>query len=825
MKTQSVNQGGTPAEQGLPGEAADPVCGMQVARSGDLHVDHCGTRYYFCCDGCRSRFLAKPDRYLGEAAASHRSPPASSGLPHADERAQYTCPVHPEVTQSGPGACPKCGMALEPVQPPVTPDVQWTCPMHPEVVRAAPGACPICGMALEPVQATHGSDVDPEMRRMTRRLRVSVALGIALMLVAMRDMYTHLGLPALPVGPWNVVELVLATPIVLWGGWPFFVRAWRSLLNRHLNMYTLIGLGVAAAYVYSLITLLAPGIFPVTFRSMDGPLPVYFESAGVIVVLVLLGEVLQMRARHSTSQAIRALLNLAPPVAHRLLDGGREEDVALAEVRVGDRLRVRPGDKVPVDGVVVEGASAVDESMVTGESLPVEKRAGEPVIGGTLNGRGSFVMRAERVGAETLLARIVAQVTAAQRSRAPIQSLADKVAAWFVPTVVLVAVVTFVVWYFAGPAPVFAHALVNAVAVLIIACPCALGLATPMSVMVAMGRGAQNGVLFRNAEAVETLRHVDTLLVDKTGTLTEGRPRVTEIVLLGIQDESKVLALAAGLERASEHPLAAAIVKAAEERGLKLSELDGFESVPGQGVCGRVEGETVAIGNETLARTSNVDLSAALKRAQDLRADGATVMYVMVDRSLAGLVAVADPIKATAREAIDGLHQAGLQVVMVTGDNEVTARAVAKQLGLNEVVAGVSPEGKAQVLRRFQSEGRRVAMAGDGVNDAPALAAADVGIAMGTGSDIAMETAPVTLVKGDLRAILRARRLSQATLANIRQNLFWAFGYNTIGIPIAAGVLYPFFGWLLSPMIAAAAMSFSSVSVVANALRLRYTRL
>ena len=811
----------------------DPVCGMQVnpAQAGAV-AEYAGDIWYFCCAGCRTKFVADPGKYANRnghpqvRSNCQRVPRATPKATAAkNQTGQYTCPMHPEVVQDIPGACPKCGMALESIMIAFATKQQWTCPMHPEVIRDAPGACPICGMPLESVQPTKKDSADPELRSMYRRFWLGVALTIPLVFIAMREIFMPMWLRQLPAMPWNLIEFLLATPVVIWGGWPFFVRAWHSLTNRSLNMYTLIGLGVAVAYLYSVISLLAPGIFPETFRMAGGGLPVYFESAASITVLVLLGEVLQMRARHSTSAAIRALLDLAPPAAHRVAADGSEQDVLLAEVRVGDRLRVRPGEKLPVDGVVEEGASAVDESLVTGESLPVEKHVGSPVIGGTLNGRGSLVMRAKKIGAETLLARIVAQVAMAQRSRAPIQSLADKVAGWFVPAVVFAAVLTFIAWYLLGPSPAFAHALVNAVAVLIIACPCALGLATPMSIMVAMGKGAQTGVLFRNAEALETLRRVDTLLVDKTGTLTEGKPRVTAVIPIAGTRPAELLALAAVLERASEHPLAAAIVAAAEEQGAVLGKVDAFESLTGQGVRGMVNHQRVAIGNEKLAAVLNVNLEPAVVQAQRQRESGATIMYVMADNALIGFIAVADPIKPTTVDAIAGLHQAGLRLVMLTGDNETTALAVAKTVGIDEVVAGVSPEGKAEAVRRFKAQGRHVAMAGDGVNDAPALAAADVGIAMGTGSDIAVETAPVTLVKGDLRAILRARRLSQATLTNIKQNLFWAFGYNTVGIPIAAGVLYPFFGLLLSPMIAAAAMSFSSVSVVANALRLRYVRL
>ncbi|HKV96607.1 MAG TPA: copper-translocating P-type ATPase [Gammaproteobacteria bacterium] len=749
---------------------------------------------------------------------------APAAMP-AGTTAKYTCPMHPEVITNRPGACPKCGMALEPVMPAATAKQLWTCPMHPEIVRDAPGVCPICGMALEPMMPAPAEEANPELRSMTRRFWVGVVLTVPLVMVAMRAWLLRPLLPLLPASAWGILELALATPVVIWGGWPFFVRAWHSLVNRSLNMYTLIGLGVAVAYLYSVITLAFPQMFPETFRMPDGMLPVYFETAAVITVLVLLGEVLQLRARHSTSAAIRALLNLAPPVAHRIAADGSERDVPLAGVHVGDRLRVRPGEKLPVDGVVDEGASAVDESMVTGESLPVAKRAGDAVTGGTLNGTGSLVMRAQKVGADTLLARIVAQVSAAQRSRAPIQSLADKVSGWFVPAVVLIAVLTFIVWYFAGPSPALAHALVNAVAVLIIACPCALGLATPISIVVAMGKGAQSGVLFRDAAALERLREVDTLLLDKTGTLTEGKPKVVAVESTGQIAKDELLALAAALEQASEHPLAAAIVTGARQRGLSIGKAAHFESITGQGVKGEVAGKSVALGNDKLAAALKADVSGLAGAADAQRRQGATVMYVLVEGAGAGFIAVADPVKQTTPAALAGLHRAGLRLVMVTGDNETTARAVAAALGLDEVLAGVSPEGKAEIVRRLRAEGRTVAMTGDGVNDAPALATADVGIAMGSGTDIAMETAAVTLVKGDLRALLRARRLSQATVRNIRENLLWAFLYNSAGVPIAAGVLYPFFGWLLSPMIAAAAMSFSSVSVIVNALRLRYAKL
>jgi len=806
----------------------DPVCGMSVHADSEYQSEYRGQIYYFCSAGCREKFLKSPADYVGAESADisshthihpeHAASVQAAGMPG---KQLWTCPMHSEVIQDHPGACPKCGMALEPNMPASTAKQQWTCPMHPEIVRDAPGACPICGMALEPMLPVQTQEANPELRTMTRRFWVGVALTIPLVLIAMREIFLRPWMHALPGAAWNWSEFVLATPVVLWGGWPFFQRAWRSLVNRSLNMYTLIGVGVGVAYVYSLISLLFPGLFPITFRMPDGALPVYFESAAAITVLVLLGEVLQLRARHSTSAAIRALLDLAPPLAHRLDANDSERNVPLAQVQVSDRLRVRPGEKIPVDGVVVEGTSSVDEAMLTGESLPVTKTDGDAVTSGTLNGTGSFVMRAERVGADTLLSRIVAQVAAAQRSRAPIQSLADWVAAWFVPTVVLIAVATFLIWYFIGPAPQFSHALVNAVAVLIIACPCALGLATPMSIMVAMGKGAQTGVLFRDATALEHLRVVNTLLVDKTGTLTEGKPRVVAVETKGAISKGELLALAAALEQASEHPLAAAIVAAARDSGLAISKVEQFESITGQGVTGLINGKRMALGNDKLAAAQAADVKPLAAKVATQRQQGATVVYVLTDGQAEGFISVADPIRQTTPEAIAGLKRAGLQVVMVTGDNETTARAVAAKLGLDGVIAGVSPEGKAEVVKRYQAQDRKVAMTGDGINDALALATADVGIAMGTGADIAMETAAVTLVKGDLRGILRARRLSQITVRNIRQNLFWAFAYNSVGIPLAAGVLYPFFGLLLSPMIAAAAMSLSSVSVVANALRLR----
>jgi Cu+-exporting ATPase len=740
--------------------------------------------------------------------------------------ASYTCPMHPEVTQSTAGSCLKCGMALEPVAPLTTASkTQYTCPMHPEVVRDEPGSCPICGMALEP-RLVADQDENPELDEMTRRFWISTVLTVPLLIIAMSDLIPRhpLGqVASMPTLQW--LELALATPVVLWGGWPFFVRAWQSVVNRSLNMFTLIGLGVAVAYLYSVIAKLLPGAFPASFRGEAGEVPVYFEAAAAITTLVLLGQVLELRARSRTGAAIKALLGLAPKTAKRVREDGGEEDIPLERVRAGDRLRVRPGERVPVDGVVVDGVSSVDESMVTGEPIPVEKRANDRVIGATINGTGSFVMMAERVGAETLLARIVQMVAEAQRSRAPIQKLTDVVAGYFVPAVVAVSVLTFIVWALAGPEPRMAHALINAVAVLIIACPCALGLATPMSIMVATGKGATAGVLFKNAEAIEVMRKVDTLVVDKTGTLTEGRPKLVTVDPAPGWSEHDMLRLAASLERGSEHPLAAAIVAGAEQRGVDLLNGESFVSVTGKGVTGRINGHSVGLGNLKLLEELGNDPGNFLEKAEALRADGQTVMYVAIDGKIGGLVGVADPIKDTTAGAIRQLHDEGIRIVMLTGDSATTARAVAAKLKIDEVASEVLPDQKADAVKRFQTDGRIVAMAGDGINDAPALAQAQVGIAMGTGTDVAMESAGVTLVKGDLRGILRARRLSRATMRNIKENLFFAFVYNALGVPIAAGVLYPLLGVLLSPMIAAAAMSFSSVSVIGNALRLRRAQL
>ncbi len=742
----------------------------------------------------------------------------------------YTCPMHPEVHQPTPGSCPSCGMPLEPSGAQLATKTEYVCPMHPEIVRNEPGSCPICGMALEPRTVTLEEDENPELQDMARRFWISLVLALPVVVLAMGEMIPGRpleGLVSKPVKAW--LELLLATPVVLWGGWPFFERGWMSIVHRSLNMFTLIALGTGTAYLYSAVATLFPGIFPASFRGPGGPVAVYFEAAAVIVVLVLLGQVLELRARAKTSGAIKALLGLAPKTARLVRDDGREEDVPLDNVQQGDRLRVRPGEKIPVDGTIAEGSSAVDESMITGEAIPVEKAGGDRVTGGTVNGSGTFIMTAERVGKDTVLAQIVQMVSEAQRSRAPIQRLADVVASYFVPAVVGVAVIAFVTWSLVGPEPRMAYALLSAVAVLIIACPCALGLATPMSIMVGTGRGATTGVLIKNAEALETLEKIDTLVVDKTGTLTEGKPRLASVVPVGDWSESELLRMAGSLERGSEHPLATAIVSGAEGRGATLSGASDFRSLTGKGIAGKVEGRPVALGTRALLEEElRLDLSgheALTTKADELRREGQTVMFVAIDARPAGILSVADPVKESTSEAIRLLHEDGVRIVMVTGDNKLTANSVARKLGIDEVMADVLPEQKGQIVKRLQDEGRKVAMAGDGINDAPALAQAHVGIAMGTGTDVAMESAGITLVKGDLRGIARARRLSRATMRNIKQNLFFAFVYNALGVPIAAGVLYPFLGLLLSPMIAAAAMTFSSVSVISNALRLRWVPL
>jgi P-type Cu+ transporter len=798
----------------------DPVCGMTVQPDGDIRLTHEEVEYVFCSDSCRSNFRENPEAYLGDGTDLPDAP-ASAGAEGGG--GTYTCPMHPEVRQEGPGSCPKCGMALEPemVMPPTTRE-EYVCPMHPEIVKDGPGSCPICGMALEPRTVTL-EDENPELVDMTRRFWVSTALSIPVLLIAMAA-YLPGGSPWLKwfsADTLSWAELVLATPVVLWGGWPFFVRGWQSVVTRNLNMFTLIGLGVGVSYVYSVIARLAPELFPDSFRNSTGEVGVYFEAAAVIVTLVLLGQVLELRARSQTSAAIKALLGLAPKTARRLNADGTEEDVPLDQVQPGDRLRVRPGEKIPVDGEVVDGVSSVDEAMITGEPMPVEKTAGDRVIGATVNGTGGLIMRADRVGADTLLSQIVRMVSEAQRSRAPIQKLADLAAAYFVPVVVLTSIATFIIWALVGPEPAMAFALINAVAVLIIACPCALGLATPMSIMVATGKGATLGVLFKNAEAIEILRKVDTLVVDKTGTLTLGKPTLVAVVPAGETTEEELLRLAATLERGSEHPLAAAIVDGATERGVSLAEADSFQSVTGKGVRGNVDGRSVALGNTGLMEDLEIVLGGLAEQAEAMRTKGQTVMFVAIDGQVGGIVGVADPIKETTPDAIRRIHAEGVSITMLTGDSRTTAEAVGAELGIDNVVAEVLPDQKAEVVKRLQAEGHIVAMAGDGINDAPALAQAQVGIAMGTGTDVAMESAGVTLVKGDLRGIVRARRLSRATMRNIRQNLFFAFIYNSVGVPVAAGVLYPWFGILLSPIVAAAAMSFSSVSVVTNALRLR----
>ncbi|MFH5802809.1 heavy metal translocating P-type ATPase [Alienimonas sp. DA493] len=844
----------------------DPVCGMTVPADAPRVAEHAGETYRFCSDGCREKFVADPDRYLDPAGAAESRGRTGGGCcggggakPAAEPAAKsccstgatadrpparrsnaraagkYTCACHPEVVADGPGDCPKCGMALEPSGPPVKAvggKTVYTCPMHPQIEQDAPGDCPICGMALEPkTVAVRGAEDEPdaELVDMTRRFWIGLALGVPVLLLAMGPMI------GLPVHDWvgarvsQWLQLALATPIVLWCGWPFFVRGWKSVVNRHLNMFTLIALGVGAAYLYSVAAVVAPGLFPENFREEHGGLiGVYFEAAAMIVVLVLLGQVLELRARRKTGAALRELLSLAPPTARVVDEDGNENEVPLDDVTAGARLRVRPGEKIPTDGRVVEGGGAVDESMVTGEPVPVRKEVGDAVIGGTVNGSGSLLIEAEQVGESTVLSRIVALVADAQRSRAPIQRVADRAAGYFVPFVLAAAALAFVVWWAVGPEPAFAFALVNAVAVLIVACPCALGLATPMSVMVGVGRGAREGVLFKDAAALETLKGCDVLVVDKTGTLTAGKPTLTEVRTAEGFEEADLLRLAAAVESRSEHPLARAVVDGAADRGAGRAGAADFESVTGGGVAATVEGRRVLIGTPALLADRGVDLPAELTDEADrLRGEGRTAFFVAVAPSAdappaaAGLLAVADPIKETTAEAVRDLHALGLRIVMLTGDHEATARAVARQLEIDEVEAGVSPERKHDRVAELKAGGATVAMAGDGVNDAPALAAADVGIAMGTGTDVAIESAGVTLVKGDLRGIVRAVRLSRAVVRNVKQNLFFAFVYNALGVPIAAGALYPLTGWLLSPMLAAAAMSLSSVSVIGNALRLR----
>jgi Cu+-exporting ATPase len=759
----------------------DPVCGMNVDPATSKHrFEHGGQVYHFCSAGCRAKFEANPEAYL---APKKPAPALTKGI-------IYTCPMHPQIRQEGPGNCP------------------------------------ICGMALEPLEAAPDAGANPELIGMTRRFWAGMALTIPVFLLEMGGHIPGLKLHELVPPLWSIwIQFILATPVVLWAGWPFLQRGWASVVSRNLNMFTLIALGTGVAWLYSVVATLAPGIFPTGFRGMDGAVAVYFEAAAVITVLVLLGQVLELRAREQTGGAIRALLNLAPKTARRFKENGEDEEIPLSEVQVGDRLRIRPGDGVPVDGIVLEGRSAVDESMVTGESLSVEKQPDARLIGGTVNGTGALVMRAEKVGSDTVLSRIVAMVAEAQRSRAPIQRMADTVAGWFVPVVLAVAALAFIGWAVWGPSPALAYALVAAVSVVIIACPCALGLATPMSIMVGVGKGARGGVLIKSAEALERMEKVDTLVVDKTGTLTEGKPTVVAVVPGSGISEGDALSLSASLERSSEHPLAAAIVAAAKQKGISIEEPADFASVTGKGVSGTVGARRVALGNAKLMADLGVDLGSLSAKADELRREGATALFLAVDGKLGGVIAVADPVKQTTPAALERLRTDGIRIVMLTGDNRITAEAVARRLGIQEVEADVLPEGKHAIVRRLRSEGHVVAMAGDGVNDSPSLAEADVGIAMGTGTDVAMQSAGVTLVKGDLAGIARARALSRATMKNIRQNLFFAFVYNVLGVPIAAGVLYPFFGILLSPVIAALAMSLSSVSVVGNALRIRTTRL
>jgi len=814
----------------------DPVCGMSVDPGrAKARTDHAGKEYFFCSEGCAVKFKVNPEKYLNGGApepmqkgtvlvqlggvkaieptqhlAAHRVP-----MPLHAKKAAYVCPMDPEVSQDHPGACPKCGMDLEPSVPSQVAWTEYTCPMHPEIVRSEPGVCPICGMALE-LRVIGDQETSPALRDMSRRFWIALALTIPVVALGM----SHMILGASTARAFGWIELALSTLVVLWAGWPFFQRGWASIVNRSLNMFTLIAIGTGTAYAYSVVAVLFPAGFSESFRA-NGEVPLYFEAAMAITTLVLLGQVLELRARSRTSSAIRALLNLSPKTARLVRADGTEIDVPVTAISVGDTLRVRPGEKIPVDGVVVDGSSSVDESLTTGEPLPVEKSEGSPLFGCTVNATGTLLMRAERVGDETLLAQIVRMVGEAQRSRAPVQKLADRVSSYFVPVVVLIAAATFIAWAAFGPEPRMAHGLLNAVAVLIIACPCALGLATPMAIMVGTGRGALSGILVKNAEALELLEKVDTVIVDKTGTLTEGKPRVVSVFTAPELDEAQVLRAATAIERASEHPLAAAILAAAKERHIEVPGVMTFESVPGKGATGIVEGHSVALGNRALLSDARIEVAELEAQARALESQAQTVVFVAIDGKPAGLIAIADPIKSSAMDAMADLRAASIRVVMVTGDNRATGEAVAQRLGIDEVHAEVLPRDKRELVRSLQQKGHAVAVAGDGVNDAPAIAQADVGIAMSTGTDVAAESAAITLLHGDLRGIARARKLSSATMRNIRQNLLFAFLYNSLGVPIAAGVLYPFFGWLLSPVIASAAMTLSSVSVITNALRLR----
>ncbi|RWN38292.1 heavy metal translocating P-type ATPase [Mesorhizobium sp.] len=805
----------------------DPVCGMTVDPAvGKPTAEHGGHLYHFCSERCRSKFAAEPEKYLtatDPVCGMHVDRATAKHFSRHEGQGFYFCSAGCKVKFE---AEPAKYLGDKPEPQAMPKGTQYTCPMHPEIVRDKPGACPICGMALEPMGVPSGDEgPNPELVDFTRRFWVSAVLSVPLLIFAMAPMLGVTFSAFIEDSAKVWVELALASPVVLWAAFPFFHRGWDSVLNRSPNMWTLISLGVGAAYLYSVVATLFPDIFPHQFRGHEGTVPVYFEAAAVIVALVFLGQVLELRAREKTGSAIRALLDLAPKTARLIGEDGSENDVPLDTVKVGDRLRIRPGDGVPVDGIVLDGRSSIDESMLSGEPLPVEKTEGDPLTGGTLNKNGSLIMRAERIGAETTLARIVELVAKAQRSRAPIQGLADRVSFYFVPAVVVVAIVAFIAWAIFGPQPSLIFAIVSAVSVLIIACPCALGLATPMSIMTATGRGAHAGVLIKDAEALERFASVDTLIVDKTGTLTEGRPRLTDVVAAEGVTEDDLLALAAGLEKGSEHPLAEAIVEGAREHGVEIPDAGGFEAITGKGVSGTVSGKKVALGNAAMMADLGIDIASVSTSAEALQTEGKTAMFVAVGNKLAGIVAVADPIKATTSEAIKALHERGLRIIMATGDNERTAKAIASKLGIDEVRAGLLPEQKSALVEELRARGAGVAMAGDGVNDAPALAAADVGIAMGTGADVAVESAGITLVKGDLNGIVRARTLAQATIRNIRQNLFFAFLYNVLGVPVAAGVLYPLTGTLLSPMLAAAAMSLSSVSVITNALRLRTLKL
>ena len=810
----------------------DPVCGMNVDEKAQYNSQFDEVEYYFCSEKCFSKFNLEPKAYLDKVKSDccgHCDSDKSKATAVTEELtvvdAIYTCPMHPEVEQVGQGSCPKCGMALEPKDIPIAAtEIKYTCPMHPEIIKDEPGNCPICGMSLESMTIEVEED-NHELDDMTKRFKVSGILSIPVFILAMVADLIPSWLPnGLSMKTVQWIQFILATPVVLWGGWPFFVKALQSFKTMNLNMFTLIGIGISAAWIYSVVAMLFPQVFPPDMMH-EGVIPVYFEAAAVITALVLLGQVLELRARSQTNEAIKLLLGLAPNTARIIKDNGEEVDIPMEHVKVGDKLRIRPGEKVPVDGVVVEGSSLIDESMVTGEPVPVTKKQGDKVIGATVNGTSSLVMEAQRIGSDTLLSQIVQMVAQAQRSRAPIQKMADTVSGFFVPIVVVIAILAFAVWYFWGPDPQLAYAMVSFVAVLIIACPCALGLATPISIMVGTGRGATEGVLIKDAESLEILEKVDTLVVDKTGTLTEGKPKLTEIIAASGFDSEQILGWVASIEKHSEHPLAEAIVEGAKDQNIATVDIENFQSITGKGVTAIVEGKEMAIGNSKMMKQAGTEVTDFFEKADKLREGGQTVMLFSVDDKAAGLICVADPIKQSTPDAIKQLHQQGLTVVMLTGDNAKTATAVASKLNIDRVEADVMPDQKAAIVKQLQADGKIVAMAGDGINDAPALAQSQVGIAMGTGTDVAMESAGVTLVKGDLRGIVKAIGLSRATMKNIRQNLFFAFIYNAVGVPIAAGVLYPFFGVLLSPMIAAAAMSFSSVSVIVNALRLKKAKI